>query len=169
MVHWCDITIELFYFDYKSNITFLEWKGEFIECLLWMALFYCFPARQNRYIFIPLLFLCGCIGRCMLCRSLSNLLFEPLDNRLSGWWQEPISSRSSVLSPLETLSFRSWISAYVPPNRVLLHTPTAFPWRTLRSAFHRIPQGSKGFRYGAFHGNRETTPSPLRLPFFNYA
>ena len=33
MVHWCDITIELFYFDYKSNITFLEWKGEFIECL----------------------------------------------------------------------------------------------------------------------------------------
>ena len=34
MVHWCDITIELFYFDYKSNITFLEWKGEFIECLL---------------------------------------------------------------------------------------------------------------------------------------
>lgn len=133
---------------------------------------YCFPARQNRYIFIPLLFLCGCIGRCMLCRSLSNLLFEPLDNRLSGWWQEPISSRSSVLSPLETLSFRSWISAYVPPNRVLLHTPTAFPWRTLRSAFHRIPQGSKGFRYGAFHGNKEFTstsassiPSTLSISF----
>ena len=26
--------IELFYFGYKSNITFLEWKGEFIEYLL---------------------------------------------------------------------------------------------------------------------------------------
>ena len=37
MVHWCDITIELFYFDYKSNITFLEWKGESIECLQWFS------------------------------------------------------------------------------------------------------------------------------------
>lgn len=30
---------------------------------------------------------------------------------------------------------------------------------------HRIPQGGRGFRYGAFHGNRETMPPPLRLPF----
>ena len=40
MVHWCDITIELFYFDYKSNITFLEWKGEFIECLRYNKRFF---------------------------------------------------------------------------------------------------------------------------------
>ena len=44
MVHWCDITIELFYFDYKSNITFLEWKGEFIECLL-----YNYETVSNKY------------------------------------------------------------------------------------------------------------------------
>ena len=50
MVHWCDITIELFYFDYKSNITFLEWKGEFIECLpLYRQIPAQSPPSRNRF------------------------------------------------------------------------------------------------------------------------
>ena len=35
----------------------------------------------------------------------------------------------------------------------------------MQSVFHRTRQGDRGFRYGAFHGNRETMPPPLQLPF----
>lgn len=83
-----------------------------------------------------------------------------------GRWQELILSRPSGLSALEPQPFRSWISVRVPPNSVPLHTPTAFPWRALPSARRWTRQGGWGFRYGAFHGNRETNAAALAITVF---
>ena len=102
----------------------------------------------------------------MLCRSLSNY---SLNHSAMGFLAIARTSlpHPSGLSTLETLPFRSWISVRVPPSRVSLHTPKAFPWRVFRSAFHRIPRVGTVFQC-AFLSMRQVkhTLKPHYLPIF---